>query len=91
VKNIIIEECGITYYDENKGYLNIDITSGGKGKYITNGKCIDITWEKKSDTTPTHYYDMNGEEITLNQGKTWVAITQNTYSDRNKIYATIDE
>ena len=91
VKNIIIEECSISYYDESKGYLNIDITSGGSGKYITDGKCIDITWEKESDTAPTRYYDKAGNEIVLNQGKTWVAVTQDTYSDRNEIYATLED
>lgn len=91
VKNIIIEECAVSYYDQNKGYLNVDITSGGSGKYITNGKCIDITWSKESDTAPTRYYDKDGKEIVLNQGKTWVAVTQDSYSDRNVIYATLEE
>ncbi len=94
--NIIFQYCPWEKFDEN-GYLNIDVLSGGAGKYITNGKAIDITW-KKDAVNPgdpfanenfgvTHYYDMNGNEITLNQGKTWVCIVLDSYSDNVQICA----
>lgn len=70
--------------------------AGGAGKYITNGKAIDITWKKDSvnyddpfaneNFGVTHYYDANGNEITLNQGKTWVCIILDSYSDSVAIY-----
>ena len=44
-KNIILQYCDSNAFDEN-GYLWTDVVSGGTGKYITNGKAIDITWEK---------------------------------------------
>ena len=44
---------------------------------IANGKAIDITWEKPSEFGQTHYYDLAGNEIVLNQGKTWVCIILN--------------
>lgn len=72
-KNILIQISTYTNYDEN-GYLNIDCTSGGAGKYITDGKAIDVTWKKDSQWGPTRYYDANGSEIKLNTGKTWVCI-----------------
>ncbi len=83
-------------FDEN-GYLNIDVLSGGNGKYITNGKAIDVTWRKDVINTEdafanenfgvTHYYDADGNEITLNQGKTWVCIVLDSYSDNVLIQA----
>ena len=87
---------GVCVTDEN-GYLNVDMVSGGNGKYITKGKAIDITWKKDSVNTEekyaaenfgvTHYYDADGNEITLNQGRTWVCIIQDTYTDDVQICA----
>lgn len=73
-KNIIMQT--VDYYDYGDGYLNITTTGSGTGKYITNGKAIDITWKKDSEFGITRYYDASGKEITLNQGKTWVCIIQ---------------
>jgi hypothetical protein len=98
-RNIIIQYCSWEDYDEN-GYLNIDVISGGSGKYITGGKAIDITWKKDEIDTEdkyasenfgvTHYYDSDGNEITLNQGKTWVCIVQDTYSENTVLYPDYD-
>lgn len=85
VKNIIIQNCSWYLWESSTGYLYIDYMSGGSGKYITNGKCIDITWKRNSESGPTRYYDSDGNEITLNQGKTWVEIVQNDYAGKNKI------
>lgn len=106
-KNIIIQNCGWEFYDEN-GYVNIDVVTSGTGKYITNGKAIDITWKKENynpdseyyctilsqncqyevhadDFNITRYYDMDGNEITLNPGRTWVCIVRDSLSDHTVI------
>lgn len=74
--NIILQYSDYKPYDPN-GYLNIDAVSGGQGKFITRGKAEDIRWEKESPWGVTHYYDSEGQEITLNTGKTWVAVVLN--------------
>lgn len=91
VKNIIYQDCDSSVIDEKYGYLDINLTSGGKGKYFTNGKMIDITWSKESETAPTRYFDADGNEITLNQGKTWVCIIQNAYADKCETYSSIED
>ena len=83
-KNIILQYSTWRNYDEN-GYLNIDVDAGNVGKYIVNGKAIDITWSKQTPWGPTYYYDTNGNHITLDTGKTWVCIIQDTYADRVEI------
>lgn len=98
--NIILQYCPWQNYDAN-GYLNVDTISGGAGKFITRGKVIDITWKKDSINPSdkyaaenfgvTHYYDADGNEITLNQGKTWVCIIQDSYSDRVSISGSAAE
>ena len=72
-KNVLIQYCTFHQYDEN-GYMIFNCIDQGKaGYYITNGKSIQVTWTKLSDTDPTRYYDKDGNEITINTGKTYVA------------------
>ena len=44
------------------------------GYYITNGKAIRITCEKKSRTEKTIYRDEDGNEIQVNDGNTYIPI-----------------
>lgn len=90
VKNILIQYCNWSKMDEN-GYLDIETTSGGEGIYITNGKMERVTWNKDNEDSPARYYDEAGNEITLNQGKTWVCVVRNNYKDRFGVYATQEE
>lgn len=71
-KNLLIQSCGFQQYDEH-GYMIFNCIGSGGGYYITNGKAIPVTWEKTTMTSPTRYYDAEGNEITLNTGKTYVA------------------
>lgn len=89
-KNIILQYSAWEKYDEN-GYLNIHVDDPGKGKYIVNGKAIDITWKKDQPWGATFYYDENGNQITMDTGKTWVCIVQDTYTDRVEILGTDEE
>ena len=90
VKNILVQYCDWSYMDEN-GYMDINTTSGGDGYYITNGKIENVTWTKANEDSPARYFDESGNEITINQGKTWVCIVRNKYKDRFGIYKTEEE
>lgn len=82
--NVIIQNTNWSKRDA-KGYLafqNIDSTQDGY--YFTKGKGIHITWTKTSDYSPTRYYDDNGNEIQLNEGKTYIAIAQ---KGKNVLYS----
>lgn len=71
-KNLLIQKCDYSQYDEN-GYMVFNVmVSGQDGYYITNGKAIHVTWSKSRDTEPTRYYNDDGVEITINTGKTYV-------------------
>ena len=87
-KNIIIQNVEWWTYEGSQylGYLLSYNT--GTGKYISNGKMIDIVWSKDGDTDITHYYDLNtGEEIQLNVGVTWIQACQQDYTDETEYYA----
>lgn len=80
VSNIIFQNVDNSMY-EGTPYLNLDVTGSGEGKFFTNGKMIDVTWKKEEDGI-TRYYDEDGEEITLNTGKTWVCILEKQHVDK---------
>lgn len=88
--NIIFQNVDSSIYD-GTAYLNIPTTGSGAGKFFTRGKMIDITWHKDSDTAETKYYDGDGNEIVLNQGRTWILFIQNAYADQNQYYVTAEE
>lgn len=75
-KNIIITKAeNYTLNDgENKGRQGLNNIGSLKGYYITNGKAISITCQKDSRTKQTKYLDSNGDEINVNDGKTFINI-----------------
>ena len=74
-KNIII-----SYVDngnisnDDKGRQELNNIGTGKGYYITDGYSIPITWSKTSRNEQTVYKKLNGEEIIVNDGNTFIQI-----------------
>ena len=87
----MILQCCSWQYESDKYTLNIDVNGGGSGYYITNGKAIPVTWKKDSTNAPARSYDADGNEITMNQGKTWVCVLQDSYADKIKFYSSEDD
>lgn len=75
-KNIIITFVKNTVLNdgENKDRQNLSNIGTFKGYYITNGKAIEITCEKKDRKSQTIYKDTNGKEIDVNDGNTFFNI-----------------
>ena len=76
VKNIIITFCdNYTLSDaENKGRQGLKNIGTFNGYYITNGKAIKIKCIKNARDEKTVYQDLNGNEIDVNDGNTFVHI-----------------
>ena len=72
-KNIITYQVR-NYSLDSYGRQALDNIGSGKGYYITNGQAVEITWEKKSRGEKTVYRYMDGTEIELNDGNTYVEI-----------------
>ena len=75
-KNIIVMFCdNYTMEDtENKGRQDIRNIGTLDGYYITNGRAIKIKCIKESRNAQTKYQDLNGNEIKVNDGNTWVNV-----------------
>lgn len=81
-KNAIIYSCDFLQYDEH-GYLCYYIVGQGEGYYLTNGQAIPITWSKGSEGGLTEFkVKATGEALTMNTGKTYIAIVpEDSWSD----------
>ena len=75
-KNIIITFCDnyTLNDDENKGRQGLKNIGTFDGYYITNGKAIKIKCIKEDRNIQTKYQDLEGNEIKVNDGNTWVQI-----------------
>ena len=89
-KNIIITFCdNYTLTDEeNKGRQGLKNIGTFDGYYITNGKAIKIKCTKQSREDKTEYRDLQGNEIKVNDGNTFVSICP---TDANVVIDSADE
>ncbi len=58
---------------DDEGRLDLDLTGEGKGYYLTGGRVLDIKWsrDRKGDL---FHLTLEGEELTLNPGKTHITL-----------------
>ena len=75
-KNIIVTMCdNFDLNDgENKGRQTLKNIGTFDGYYLTNGKAIKIKCIKNARDEKTVYQDLQGNEINVNDGNTWVNI-----------------
>ena len=80
--NVIILEASMYVRDDAK-HLSITLTgiTNGAGYYISGGSAQPITWAKADEYSQFVFYDADGNELEMNCGKTYIAITRSgTYS-----------
>ncbi len=74
-KNIITYQVSnSTLTGDVKNRQEIDNVGSGTGYYISNGYAVPIKWSKKSRTAQTVYTYMDGTEISVNDGNTYIQI-----------------
>ncbi len=77
VSNVVFKVCDGLVRDSND-YLFFTTYGSNEAYVFTNGKVIKGTWSRDDVDEPTRYFDESGNEIVMNQGKTWVC---NIWSD----------
>ena len=75
-KNIIVVKIDYKMASDNY-YWDLKDTGSGDGFYITNGKYVPIKWSKESRNARSKYTYLNGEEINVNDGRTYIEIHTN--------------
>jgi hypothetical protein len=61
--------------------IHIEWIGEGEGYYASNGEIIPIKWVKTSDNSVTHYYNIDGTDLKLNPGKTWITVFPDDQKD----------
>ena len=84
-ENILLQNAKYVVFDENGYMMFHSIDYDREGYYLTNGKVIPVTWTKEDECSPTRYFNDDGEEITLNTGKTYVALIPDDIWNNMKI------
>ncbi len=72
-KNIIVYQVK-NYKIDSYGRQALKNIGSGTGYFITNGYAIPITWSKPTRNSKTEYRDLNGKEISVNDGNTYIQI-----------------
>jgi hypothetical protein len=72
-KNIIVMKVENNTID-SYGRQNLETTGTGDGYFITNGYARKITWTKESRTSTTEYKYLDGSDVILNDGNTFIQI-----------------
>ena len=75
--NVFVLETEISVRDEvGHKKLDWDGASDAKGYYVSNGGVQEITWSKEENNENSYlkFYDINGREIKINRGKSYIAL-----------------
>jgi hypothetical protein len=67
VNNIVVQYVTV-------GDTGVKLTGTGACDFFVNGLRISGTWSKESLDAPTYYYLENGNVVTLETGRTWIAL-----------------
>jgi len=72
--NVFILETDISVRS-NEGHKEIDWKGGTNsvGYYISNGVVQEISWSKSSEDDYLKFYDEEGQELSINRGKSYIA------------------
>lgn len=72
VKNVFVLMTSMSRYDDNYT-RKVDLKSG-TGYYITNGTMKEIKWTKGAASNGFKFTDVNGKELEVSAGNSWVCI-----------------
>lgn len=73
-KNIICYSLEYPDYGDGSKLRNLNNIGSGEGVYITNGYSIPIKWSKKDRESKTIYTYLDGTEIDVSDGNTFIQI-----------------
>lgn len=75
-ENVLVLETDISVRDDH-GRKNVNWKGGSDytGIYLSEGKVQPVTWSKADEYSPIVILDADGNELEMNRGKTYIAIT----------------
>lgn len=86
-KNVFILETDIAETDDNALAVNIGGKKAYKGYYVSMGGQKPIMWSKADEQTKIEFCDMQGNELKVNEGKSYIGVV----AENTKIRYIADE
>lgn len=88
VENVIVMYTPVSTLNTAKGHKewNLEITQGD-GFYVSNGVGQKIYWTKDGKSGALKFMSVNGKELTVNSGQTWIGVVP----EANKSLTTVTE
>lgn len=72
VKNVIVMYCDTKSIDDY-GRQDWNMTEG-EALYVSNGYGEKISWKKGSESSPLKFYGVDGKELKVSAGQTWIGV-----------------
>ena len=73
-KNVVVMTVPFVPIGDAKHRLDGQVVGTGPAWFFTNGQAIKGTWQKKSFTAPTRFFDARGKPVTFTIGQTFVQV-----------------
>lgn len=81
VKNVLIIMTQVQAIEgDSKGRIDVTMSGSGIGYYACGGKYIPINWSRETETSDYQFTTMDGEDLTLGIGNSYVNIVPTTCS-----------
>ena len=79
VTNVLILQTSVsTIPGDAEGRQRVATKGTGTGYYVNGGKYVEITWSRSSDTSQFEYKLLDGSELVMGQGRTYICIISDT-------------
>lgn len=78
VDNVLVLRMALTDLGGTYKLVDIDTTGTGDGYFFTKGKYVPITWQKDSYNSEITYYTLDGQELVVSRGQTFVSVVTTT-------------
>ncbi|EKE01573.1 MAG: hypothetical protein ACD_21C00100G0003 [uncultured bacterium] len=78
IKNVIVQVVPSAVSVDDEGRVNYNVTGEGKAYIARDGEVLEGVWKKADRQSRTLWYTIDGKEIELNRGATWIAILPET-------------
>ena len=83
--NVFVLFSDATTYEKASGTeLVMDVMSGGKGYYVTQGTLTEFKWAL-NELGELNFYSLSGERLTVNRGNSYFAFYKASESPKVKI------
>lgn len=82
VKNVIILFADIRSHGDPT--IDAFLENGGTGYYASDGKIIEITWEKPTPTSSIELFDKDGNPVMVNAGRSYINVVRQTRESKTQ-------